>query len=196
MSRSCDITLNAWALWLLNSTATAAGSPAWGPEHAVWSRWRDALVRQLLVDAGQARARGQQGSPAAANAGGGGGPGPGGYFVYSDYDTLVWVRLALGAAWSPPMCGKGEGAPPGGICASLDMAADLSLDRLVGGGGARASCLMLHVSCVLHHALMRHASCITSCFMLRGPPRLPPPACLLLPFYDCTCPPMTAPAHP
>lgn len=110
-----DISLNAWAVWLVDQLNAAGPTAAatntakapidtklassWGPLDAASKVWRKALETQLLADATAARAA----QPPR---------------VYEDYDTLSWARLVLGADWTP------QGA-------SAEVQKDLSMQRLL-----------------------------------------------------------------
>lgn len=115
-----DISLNAWAAWLVEqlrpagggAAAAAAGSgtakpqqndtklaSSWGLLDSATKTWRKALEDQLVADATAARAA----QPPR---------------VYQDYDTLSWARLVLGADWTPE-------------AASADVQKDLSMQRLL-----------------------------------------------------------------
>ncbi|GIL54024.1 hypothetical protein Vafri_9574 [Volvox africanus] len=100
-----DLQLNTWALFLFAHHGPALRS---SPSAASWASlesnqlpmWRAAVATQLVVDAIQSRQ-----TPYS--------PGP-----YSDWYTLAWVRLVLGAHWTP-------------ADASLQIQMDLSLGSLV-----------------------------------------------------------------
>jgi hypothetical protein len=114
-----DVPLNAWGSFVVaRAAAAAAGGGAGGgggggaavdpllPKAA--ETWRDALARQLVADAQQARM-------GAAAQGMSGGP-------YGDLEALSWARLALGAPWRPPPNGTSGGADV--------LSEDLSMRRL------------------------------------------------------------------
>ncbi|KAF5837388.1 hypothetical protein DUNSADRAFT_4436 [Dunaliella salina] len=94
-----DILLNSWASWVTCKALSTAGHKAgsdgeekMGVSLALVSRWRTAIARQLVLDAEASR------NPSTPRK-----PEP-----YSDYYTLAWARLALGAHWHLPLCSKGQ----------------------------------------------------------------------------------------
>lgn len=150
-----DIHLNAWAVWLARSVRVklpASPSPALADYAAAWARvgsqadaWAEAVSRQLLQDAYDARTARWGGTPVA----------------YSDWWALAWSRLALGAEWSPSRCTGGQSVPycaPGELAATL--AADLSWSRLVGEAARGADQAGLQVSAPRRNALRGPCSCM------------------------------------
>ncbi|GIL86136.1 hypothetical protein Vretimale_13856 [Volvox reticuliferus] len=105
-----DLYLNTWALFLFAQHGPALRS---SPSAASWASlesnqvmtWRTAVASQVVADAVQSRLQ-----PYA--------PGP-----YSDWYTLAWVRLVLGADWFP-------------ADASAQIRQDLSLESLVAAKNA------------------------------------------------------------
>lgn len=78
----CCVLKAVHAKWMLSCYATAQNySPRWDKLLAASNTWQTALGKQITEDATDARTK--------ANV------------SYADLDTLSWVRLALGADWTP-----------------------------------------------------------------------------------------------
>jgi hypothetical protein len=125
----CDITLNAWAAWMVGQLDPPAGDAGytkrWQQLDDAATKWRAALSAQLAKDAVAARAA----RPT---------PGP-----YGDLETLSWARLVLGSFWKP-------GGQDSGSQTSDQIVGDLAFSRLTGawrnltvGGQARVGLVLV-----------------------------------------------------
>ncbi|KXZ55787.1 hypothetical protein GPECTOR_2g1337 [Gonium pectorale] len=109
--RRVDVSLNTWAMFLAAQHGKAMGSlpPALSAFSEGWKKvssdllpgWRSAVERQLVYDAIEARSS------------------LGGRYPYSDWHSLAWARLVLGASWEPQNVDN-------------QIRQDLSLDALLG----------------------------------------------------------------
>ncbi|KAL6763015.1 hypothetical protein V8C86DRAFT_462822 [Haematococcus lacustris] len=124
-----DIQLNSWAAWLISNNSQALDQAAVADpllaglapglnslSSSTAARWKEAAVQQLLKDATELRKPPRNTLPPQN---------------YSDWTTLAWVRLAMGAEWQPPLCSDG---PPSNsaLCAqNVTIRADLSLPNLL-----------------------------------------------------------------
>ncbi|GFH16882.1 A2M domain-containing protein, partial [Haematococcus lacustris] len=129
MPTRADIQLNSWAAWLISSTSQALDQAAVADpllaglvpslnslSRSTAARWKEAAVQQLLKDATELRKPPRNTLPPQN---------------YSDWTTLAWVRLAMGAEWQPPLCSEG---PPSNsaLCAQdVTIRADMSLPNLL-----------------------------------------------------------------
>uniref|UniRef100_A0A7S3VJT0 Alpha-2-macroglobulin domain-containing protein n=1 Tax=Dunaliella tertiolecta TaxID=3047 RepID=A0A7S3VJT0_DUNTE len=184
-----DVLLNAWASWVtckalspaerkLGSNADA--KPVIGLD--LVSKWRTALAQQLVLDAEASR------KPRFLRK-----PEP-----YSDFYTLAWARLAMGAHWHLPLCDSGqqdaaarmpigdtggEGQDMGacaaqqpsnlGVCASSPLIQDdLSLATLVANASIQGMGVQLLVALLLEEAQQQ------------GPPLAPEQAAFVLQTAD------------